>query len=60
MFRSRFDIIAETRDGIVELFDQAGSEYSRDRWLAALPVPVCEYFSTTAAETTTDDFPERV
>ncbi|KAL8292290.1 hypothetical protein RQP46_001756 [Phenoliferia psychrophenolica] len=40
MFRSRFDIIAETRDGIVELFDQAGSEYSRDRWLAALPVPV--------------------
>ncbi|KAK4699499.1 alpha-1,3-mannosyltransferase, partial [Phenoliferia sp. Uapishka_3] len=43
MFRSRFDVVAETRDGIAELFDQPGSEYSRDRWLAALPVPVSRF-----------------
>jgi len=42
MLRSRFDTFAETRDGINELFDQPGSEYSRNLFSKGLPVPVCE------------------
>lgn len=41
MLRSRLDVLAETRDGIMELFDQPGAEYSRERFQAGLPVPVC-------------------
>lgn len=44
MFRSRFDIIGETRNGINELFDQPGSEVSRERFLAGLPLPVCKFY----------------
>ncbi|KAI5475651.1 GDP-Man:alpha-1,3-mannosyltransferase, glycosyltransferase family 69 protein [Pseudohyphozyma bogoriensis] len=40
MFRARFDTMAEMRDGIKELFDQPGQEYSRERLRAAVPVPV--------------------
>ncbi|ORY89834.1 cryptococcal mannosyltransferase 1-domain-containing protein [Leucosporidium creatinivorum] len=40
MLRSRFDTLAETRDGIDELFDQPGSEFSRDLFSKGLPVPV--------------------
>lgn len=41
MFRSRFDVLAETRNGLEELFDQPGSEYSRNRFQAGVPLPVC-------------------
>jgi hypothetical protein len=42
MLRNRFDVFSEYRDGVMELFDQPGQEYSRDRWRAGQPVPVCE------------------
>lgn len=42
MFRNRFDILAETRNGLEELFDQPGSEYSRNRFQAGVPLPVCK------------------
>ncbi|KAM0748981.1 hypothetical protein T439DRAFT_303745 [Meredithblackwellia eburnea MCA 4105] len=51
MLRSRFDVVAETRDGIRELFDQPGSEFSRARWLAAQPVPVYSCWNGMVAMT---------
>ncbi|GAA5987825.1 hypothetical protein JCM10908_007231 [Rhodotorula pacifica] len=40
MLRARTDVFAEFRDGIDELWDQPGEEYSRDRFRQGLPVPV--------------------
>ncbi|GAA5946731.1 hypothetical protein JCM10213_004672 [Rhodosporidiobolus nylandii] len=40
MFRFKLDVFSEWRDGINELFDQEGDEFSRARFRAGLPVPV--------------------
>jgi len=41
MLRSRLDVFSEMRDGVKEVFDQPGQEWSRKRWLASQPIPVC-------------------
>ncbi|BGP55944.1 hypothetical protein JCM8202_004289 [Rhodotorula sphaerocarpa] len=40
MLRARVDAFAELRNGIDELWDQPGEEYSRQRFQQGLPVPV--------------------
>ncbi|GAA6018026.1 hypothetical protein JCM10207_002745 [Rhodosporidiobolus poonsookiae] len=40
LLRFRLDFLSEWRDGIKELWDQPGEEYSRNRFRAGLPVPV--------------------
>ncbi|GAA5839126.1 hypothetical protein JCM11251_003683 [Rhodosporidiobolus azoricus] len=40
LFRFKFDILGEWRNGVKELFDQPGEEYSKARWQKGLPVPV--------------------
>lgn len=46
MLRARADVLAEFRDGVDELWDQPGEEYSRERFQLGLPVPVCEWLQT--------------
>lgn len=43
MLRNRFDVFSDWRDGIKELWDAPGEEYSRDRFQRGLPVPVCAF-----------------
>lgn len=43
MLRARADVFSEFRNGIDELWDQPGEEYSRERFQLGLPVPVCEW-----------------
>ncbi|GAA5876074.1 hypothetical protein JCM3774_004497 [Rhodotorula dairenensis] len=40
MLRARTDVFSEYRNGLDELWDQPGEEYSRDRFRQGLPVPV--------------------
>ncbi|GAA5851719.1 hypothetical protein JCM8547_001184 [Rhodosporidiobolus lusitaniae] len=40
LLRFKLDVFSEWRDGLKELFDQPGEEYSRERFEMGLPVPV--------------------
>ncbi|GAA6028821.1 hypothetical protein JCM8097_007411 [Rhodosporidiobolus ruineniae] len=45
LLRQRFDVFAEWRDGIKQLFDRPGDEISRERFRAGLAIPVYSCFN---------------
>jgi hypothetical protein len=46
MLRNRFDVFSDWRDGIKELWDAPGEQYSRERFQRGLPVPVCASYAS--------------
>jgi hypothetical protein len=41
LLRHKLDVFSERRDGVKELFDQKGDEFSKERFRRGLAVPVC-------------------